>query len=73
MEVLLTGVFSAIIIFITVFFMIKVLIIAYKRNEISRRKLIVYSTSCIVIGFTVASVLPFGFQKLYRYLYLQIN
>jgi ABC-type uncharacterized transport system YnjBCD permease subunit len=73
MEVLLTGVFSAIIIFITVFFLIKILFIAYKRNEISRRKLIVYSISCIVIGVTVASLLPFGFQKLYGYLYLQIN
>jgi high-affinity Fe2+/Pb2+ permease len=69
MEVILASVFSAIIIFITVFYMIKAFIIAYKRNEISLRKFTVFSTSAIVIGILVASVLPFGYQKLIDYIY----
>ncbi|WP_153125456.1 hypothetical protein [Peribacillus tepidiphilus] len=68
MEVILTSVFSAIIIFITVFFMMKAFIIAYKRNEISLRKFIVFSTSSIVIGTLVASVLPFGYQRIFDYI-----
>jgi FtsH-binding integral membrane protein len=67
MEVILTSVFSAIIILITVFFMMKVFIITYKRKEISLRKFIMLSVSSIVIGVIVASVLPFGYQKIYQY------
>jgi FtsH-binding integral membrane protein len=69
MEVILASIFSAIIIFIAVFYMIKAFIIAYKRNEISLRKFIVFSTSSIVIGILVASVLPFGYQKIIDYIY----
>ncbi|WP_341320423.1 hypothetical protein NSQ62_12280 [Solibacillus sp. FSL H8-0523] len=69
MEVLLTSVFSAIIIIITVYFMIKVFIIAYKRKEISLQKFIVFSTTSIVIGVTIASVLPAGYQKIFDYIY----
>ncbi|TKC19976.1 hypothetical protein FA727_10710 [Robertmurraya kyonggiensis] len=69
MEVLLTSIFSAIIIFITIFSLMKAFIIAYKRNEISLRRFIVYSTSSIVIGIIVASLLPFGYQKIFDYLY----
>ncbi|MBV7507368.1 hypothetical protein KW850_19190 [Bacillus sp. sid0103] len=67
MEVILASVFSAIILFITVFFMMKVFNIAFKRNEISLRKCIIFSTSSIVIGLLVASVLPFGYQKIIDY------
>ncbi|WP_041964194.1 hypothetical protein [Mesobacillus selenatarsenatis] len=69
MEVILASVFSAIIIFITVFSMVKVLIIAFNRKEISFRKLIIFSTSSIVIGLLVAYLLPFGYQKILDYLY----
>lgn len=69
MEVILTSVFSAIMIFITVSFMMKAFIIAYKRNEISLRKFIVFSTFSIVIGVIVASVLPFGYQNILEYIY----
>lgn len=69
MEVLLTSVFSAIIIIITVYFMIKVFIITYKRKEISLQKFIVFSTTSIVIGVTIASVLPAGYQKIFDYIY----
>jgi heme/copper-type cytochrome/quinol oxidase subunit 2 len=65
MEVILISIFSAIIIFITVYFMIKVFIIAYKRNEITLRKLRVSVTTSIVIGLIIASSLPFGYQKLF--------
>lgn len=68
MEVILTSVFSAIILFITVFSMIKVFMIAYKRNEISLRKFIVFSTTSIVIGSIIAIVLPFGYQKIFDYI-----
>lgn len=68
MEVFLTSVFSAIILFITVFSMIKVFVIAYKRNEISLRKFIVFSTTSIVIGSIIAIVLPFGYQKIFDYI-----
>ncbi|RTR35339.1 hypothetical protein EKG37_05530 [Robertmurraya yapensis] len=69
MEVLLTSLFSAIIIFITIFSLMKAFIIAYKRNEISLRRFIVFSTFSMVIGIIVASLLPFGYQKIFDYLY----
>jgi uncharacterized membrane protein SirB2 len=69
MEVILASVFSAIIIFITVYSMMKVFIISYKRNEISHRKFIIFTTSSIVIGLIVASVLPFGYQTIIDYIY----
>lgn len=68
MEVIITSVFSFIIIFITVYFLMKAFIIAYMRNEISLRKFIVFSTSSIVIGVVVASVLPFGYHKIFNYI-----
>ncbi|MCO0598563.1 hypothetical protein ACFRH9_13105 [Peribacillus butanolivorans] len=69
MEVILASVFSAIIIVITVYSMLKVCLIAYKRNEISLQKFIIFTTSSIVIGLIVASVLPFGYQKVIDYIY----
>jgi hypothetical protein len=68
MEVILTSVFSAIIILITVFSMMKVFIIAYKRKEIPLRKLIFFSASSIVIGVIVAFVLPFVYQHIVEYI-----
>jgi hypothetical protein len=68
MEVILITIFSAIILFITVFYMMKAFIIAYKRNEISLRKFIILSTTSIVIGVLVASVLPFGYQEIFDYI-----
>ena len=65
MEVILISIFSAIIIFITVYSMIKVLNVAYKRKEITLRKLRVLVTISIVIGLLIASSLPFGYQKIF--------
>ncbi|MBP1970265.1 antibiotic biosynthesis monooxygenase (ABM) superfamily enzyme [Virgibacillus natechei] len=65
MDVILISIFSAIIIFITVYSMIKVLNIAYKREEITPRKRRVLVTSSILIGLLVTSILPFGYQKIF--------
>lgn len=68
MEVIISSVFSTVIVFITVFYMIKVFHIAYKRNEISLRKYILFSTSSIVIGVLVASILPFLYLRIINYI-----
>jgi len=69
MEIILTSIFSVIIIFTTFLFLIKAYIIAYKRKEISRNKFIFLSTISLLISVIVASVLPFAFHALYSYLY----
>jgi hypothetical protein len=68
MELIVASVFSAIIILITVYGMIKIFSIAYKRKEISLRKFTIFTSSAIVIGLMVASVLPFGYQKILDYI-----
>jgi len=65
MEVFTASIFSALIILITVFSMVKVLLIAYKRKEISQRKLIIYAATAITVGLTLSFVLPFGYQKIF--------
>ena len=69
MEVMLMSIFSAFIICMTVFFIIKVITIAYKRNELTLQKRIVFSASSIIIGLIVASVLPIGYQKIFEYMF----
>ncbi|PLR92007.1 hypothetical protein [Bacillus sp. T33-2] len=71
MEVLITitSVFSALIIMMTVYNMMKVLLIAYKRKEISGRKFIIFGAIAIVTGFIVASVLPYGYTIFVEYIY----
>lgn len=66
MPVILTSVFSAFIIFMTVFSMIKVLSIACKRKDISILKYRVLTTSFIVARILTVSILPFGYQKIYE-------
>ncbi|WP_208586140.1 hypothetical protein [Gracilibacillus suaedae] len=65
MEVILISIFSAFIIFMTVYFLIKAFDIAYQREEISLSKFRVLVTSSIVIGLLIASMLPFGYQKVF--------
>lgn len=64
MDLIVSNFFLAIIILITVYGMIKVFSIAYKRKEISLRKFTIFTSSAIVIGLMNASVLPFGYQKI---------
>ncbi|PFG05222.1 hypothetical protein [Bacillus sp. es.034] len=66
MPVILTSIFSAIIIFITVFSMIRVLSIAYKRKEISTLKFSILSVSFIGAGMLISIILPFGYQKIFE-------
>jgi len=66
MPVILTSIFSAIIIFITVFSTIKVLSIAYRRKEISILKYRILAVSFTVVGMFIASILPFGYQKVFE-------
>jgi hypothetical protein len=65
MEVILASAFSALIIAITVFSMIKVLMIAYKRKELTHRKFIIYTITAVMTGLIAASVLPFVYGKIY--------
>jgi len=67
MAVITASVFSILIIFMTIYSMIKVFIIAKKRNEISLQKSIIYSALSITVGFIAASILPFGYQLVFDY------
>ncbi len=68
MVVILGSVFSAVIIFITVFYMMQAFTIAYKKNELSLRRFIIFPTTSIVIGLLFASVIPAGYQKVVDYI-----
>lgn len=65
---ILLSVFSAFIILMIVVNILKVVRIAYKRNEMSYQKSFWISTATIVIGIFVASVLPFIYQKLFSFI-----
>jgi len=69
MEVILTSIFSAIIIFMTVFALIKVYIIARNRDEISSRKFIFLVTVTVIIGLIFASILYFAYQQLFELIF----
>lgn len=60
--------FSAAIIFITVFYIIKALVVAFKSDEISLRKFVIFSSFSIGISVSIVSILPFGYQKIFDYI-----
>ncbi|WP_220775425.1 hypothetical protein [Bacillus sp. BML-BC060] len=62
MEVFLVATFSAIIIMMTVFVIIKACFTGYKRNDISFRKFILLSSASIMIGCIVALVKIFEYE-----------
>lgn len=66
MEVFLTSIFSAIIIMITVISMNRVFYIALQRREVSRRKYLVLASSSVVVGFLIASILPFAYEHIFQ-------
>ncbi|WP_386059748.1 hypothetical protein [Thalassobacillus hwangdonensis] len=68
MEIYVASFFSALIIYITVHSMIKVLTIALKRNEITKRKFRLYVAMSIGIGLAVAAVLPLGYRALFGWM-----
>lgn len=67
MEVIIASMFSALIILITVLFMIRVLYIGYKRKEINFRQLFEYVSSAVAIGALIAISLPFAYAKLFHW------
>jgi hypothetical protein len=69
MPVILASIFSAIIILITVYHILKVLSIAHKRKEITQRKRFVIAASSILTGLAVSLVLPFAYQKIMDIIY----
>lgn len=68
MEDFLISFFSAAIIFITVFYIIKALVVAFKSDEISLRKFVIFSSFSIGISVSIVSILPFGYQKIFDYI-----
>lgn len=65
MVVFLISFFSGVIIFITVYSIIKALNVALNRDEISKRKYRLILAISIFIGAFVAVVLPLGYQRLF--------
>ena len=65
MPVFLISFFSVVILFMTVYSIIKALKIALKRDEISKRKYRLMVASSIFIGTFIAVVLPFGYERLF--------
>jgi len=64
MEFLITSIFSILVIIITVYNLIKLFTLAYKKEQITHARLMMYSTATIVVGLIVASILPLFFIKL---------
>lgn len=55
MEILFSSIFSKLIIFITIHFLIKAFVVAYKRRDISFRSFIVCAATSVTIGIYLAS------------------
>lgn len=68
MPVIITSIFSALIILMTVSFMIKVLHIAFKRKEINFRQLLLYVGTSVGVGSIIALTLPFAYTKLFHWI-----
>jgi hypothetical protein len=58
--------FLIIQIFLTVFFLIRLFVLAYKKEEINYRRFKFLVASSIVAGLLLALTLPPGFQKLFN-------
>lgn len=67
MPAIMASIFSTLIILMTVSFMIKVLLLGYKRKEISFRRLLLYVSACVAVGAAFAISLPFVYTKLFHW------
>ncbi|WP_083633474.1 hypothetical protein [Alkalihalophilus pseudofirmus] len=67
-EILLFCAFSAVIVFITVFYMVKVLKIALSKEEISRRKFMILSCAFVTGGVFVVFIIYYLAQPVFRLL-----
>ncbi|MFK3938019.1 hypothetical protein ACI2JA_11005 [Alkalihalobacillus sp. NPDC078783] len=65
MEAILATIYSTIILIMTVYFIVKMLNIAYKRNEITIRKFILIATASITIGITLSVLSLYMYQTLF--------
>ena len=65
MEAILATIYSTIILIMTVYFIVKMLNIAYKRNEITIRKFILITTASITIGITLSVLSLYMYQTLF--------
>ncbi|GGD15198.1 hypothetical protein GCM10011389_23580 [Pontibacillus salipaludis] len=71
LEVTLLSIFSAIIILMTVYSMVRVFNIAKKRSDITIVQYKTYVTITIASGLVIATLLPFGYLKLVEMIGLQ--
>jgi formate hydrogenlyase subunit 3/multisubunit Na+/H+ antiporter MnhD subunit len=67
MPVIVASIFSALIIFITVTGIIRVLYIGYTRKEINHRKYIGYASASIVIGGIISITIPFAYERIFSW------
>ncbi|MEC2072723.1 hypothetical protein [Alkalihalophilus marmarensis] len=67
-EILLFCAFSAVIVFITVFYMVKVLKITLSKEEISRRKFMILSSAFVTGGAFVVFSIYYLTQPVFRLL-----
>jgi len=68
MEVIIVSIASAIIVFITVYYLIKVFTLAYKKEEMNFGKFMVWVMSSIVVGLFLIVTLHLCYQKLWLFL-----
>lgn len=68
MAVILVSIASTIIVFLTVFYLIRLFILAYKKEAINFWKFMVLVISSIVVGLLLAVTLHLGYQKLWFFL-----
>ncbi|GAK01112.1 hypothetical protein JCM19055_4258 [Geomicrobium sp. JCM 19055] len=67
MQIFLAVLFSGIIIAITVSSIIKVLLIAHRRKEISKRQFASMATMSTIVGIVVLTVLPALYDVVFTY------
>ena len=66
MEIFITVLFMIFIVWMTVYFMGKVLTIACKRGEITRSKYFLYLTLAITAGLLISTVILWGMEKVFE-------
>ena len=68
MAVVLVSICATLIIFMTVFKLITVFRVVYKKGEINTSKFIVLATSSIAVGLIISISLYFGYQRFWHFL-----
>jgi hypothetical protein len=68
MVVALVSICSTLIIFMTIFNLVRLFRIAYKKGEINTSKFKVLATSSIVVGLIISISLYFGYKRFWDFL-----